>query len=102
MKKTLKIIGAIVVLLIALLVVIPFFIDLNDYKPQISDAVYEATGRELDIQGDIDLSLFPWVGMELGAVQLSNAKGFSEAPFAQMKRMDVKLKYCRCLKNQSK
>ncbi len=98
MKKTLKIIGAIVVLLIALLLVIPFFIDLNDYKPQISDAVYESTGRELDIQGDIDLSLFPWIGLELGAVQLSNAKGFSDAPFAQMKRMDVKLKLLPLLK----
>ncbi len=98
MKKTLKIIGVIVGLLIALVVIIPFFIDLNDYKPQISDAVYEATGRELDIQGDIDLSLFPWVGLELGAVQLSNAKGFSEVPFAQMERMDIKLKLLPLLK----
>lgn len=92
MKKILKIIGIVGVLLIALVVAIPFFIDLNDYKPQISDAVHEATGRELDIKGDIDLSLFPWIGLELGAVQLSNAEGFSDAPFAQMERMDIKLK----------
>ncbi len=92
MKKTLKVIGIVVALLITLVITIPFFIDLNDYKPQISDAVQEATGRELDIKGDIDLSLFPWIGLALGAVQLSNAEGFSDAPFAQLERMDIQLK----------
>jgi len=92
MKKTLKVIGIVVALLLTLVIAIPFFIDLNDYKPQISDAVHEATGRELDIKGDIDLSLFPWIGLALGAVQLSNAEGFSDAPFAQLERMDIQLK----------
>lgn len=98
MKKTVKAIGIVVVLLIALVIALPFFIDLNDYKPQISDAVHEATGRELDIKGDIDLSLFPWIGLELGAVQLSNAEGFADVPFAQMERMDIKLKLLPLLK----
>ncbi len=98
MKKTLNIVGIVFVLLVALVIAIPLFIDLNDYKPQISDAVREATGRELDIQGDIDLSLFPWIGMELGAVQLSNAEGFANVPFAQIERMDVKLKLLPLLK----
>ncbi len=98
MKKIFKIVGIVVVFLIALVIAIPFFIDLNDYKPQISDAVHEATGRELDIKGDIDLSLFPWIGLELGVVQLSNAKGFADVPFAQMERMDIKLKLLPLLK----
>ncbi len=98
MKKVFKVAAASIVFLIILVITIPFFVDLNDYKPQISDAVYQATGRDLEIEGDINLSLFPWIGAELGAVRLGNAAGFSDVPFAQMKRMDIKLKVLPLLK----
>ena len=64
----------------------------NDYKKDISDLVKEKTGRNLLIQGDISLSLFPWIGIDLGAVEISNAKNFTQHPFAKMAHLQVRAK----------
>ncbi len=81
MKKTLKIIGiivgVIVVLLIALGVYLAVFFDPNNYKDRISQAVENATGRTLLIEGDLKLTVFPWLGVEFGAIRLSNPAGFT-------------------------
>lgn len=96
MKKLLKIIGIIVALLIALLVIaavaLTLFFDPNDYRDDISRYVKEQTGRELKIDGDLSLSFFPWIGLEIGKVELSNAKGFGDKPFAQINEAGVKVK----------
>lgn len=100
MSRILKYTGITLGLLITLIIVIPFLVDLNDYKPQISKVAKEATGRDLTIEGDIRLSLFPWIGMELGAVQLSNAAGFGDTPFARIEGAEVKLKLLPLLKSE--
>jgi AsmA protein len=104
MAKPLKIIGVIVgtiiILIAAILVYIALFFDPNAYKPQISEAVHDATGRQLTIQGDIGLSLFPWIGMELGQVTLSNAAGFDDKPFASINGAEVKLRLLPLLKQE--
>ena len=96
MAKPLKIIGilfaAVFTIIAAALLSIILFFDPNDYKTQISEAVEDATGRQLNIEGDIALSLFPWIGMELGKITLSNAPGFDDRPFAQTDGAEVKLK----------
>ncbi len=85
------IVGGTFATLVALIIALPLFIDLNDYKPEISQAVKDATGRDLEIQGDIDLKLFPWIGAEIGAVSLGNAAGFESKEFAHVERVDVKV-----------
>ena len=59
MKKALKIGGGILAVIIVLLLVAPFFINLNSYKGLIAEKAKEATGRDLVIDGDISLSLLP-------------------------------------------
>jgi len=81
------------VLLVAILIGgIFIFVNPNDYKDEITTAVHDATGRDLTIAGDIKLSIFPWLGLTLGATQLSNAKGFGNAPFASVDAVDIKVK----------
>ena len=104
MAKPLKIIGilfgGIVILIAAALISIIIFFDPNEYKPQTSQAVEDATGRQLTIDGDIDLSLFPWIGMELGQITLSNATGFEQPHFAHIDGAEVKLKIMPLLKQE--
>ena len=100
MPRFLKYAGITLGLLITLIIAIPFMVDLNDFKPQISKAIKEASGRDLAIEGDIRLSLFPWIGMKLGAVQLSNAAGFGDQPFARIEGAEVKLKLMPLLKSE--
>lgn len=66
-------------------------IDPNDYKDLIAKKVHEATGRTLTIDGDIELSFFPWLGLELGQARLSNAPGFGEDPFARVDEVQVRV-----------
>jgi len=104
MTKPLKIIGisfaAIVTIIAAALISIVLFFDPNQYKPQISTAVEDATGRQLNIEGDIGLSLYPWIGMKLGKISLSNASGFGDSPFGQIDSVEVKLKLMPLLKQE--
>lgn len=96
MKKPIKIVAivavALIVLVIAIGAVIAIVVNPNDYKDEIVQAVKERTGRDLTIGGDIKLSLFPWLGVELPAVELSNAPGFGAQPFARVQAAGVKVK----------
>ena len=87
------VIGALVVLVIAIAVGVALFFDPNDYKDQITAAVADATGRELTLEGDLELSVFPTLSISLGPARLSNAEGFGERPFAEIERaaLDVAL-----------
>jgi len=85
-RYSLIILGLVVIALLAA----PFFIDVNVYKSQIEKAVEKATGRTLSI-GNMDASLFPWVGVELNDVHLSNRAGFAERDFLSVQRLHVKL-----------
>src|SRR5690606_18384625 len=87
------VIGALVVLVIVIAVGVALLFDPNDYEDQITAAVANATGRELTLEGDLELSVFPKLSISLGPARLSNAEGFGEQPFAQIERaaLDVEL-----------
>lgn len=64
-------------------------IDPNDYKPQIAEQVKKATGRDLNIAGDIEWSIFPWLGLDLGHTTMANPAGFSSPVFAAVDQVQV-------------
>src|SRR5680860_1189783 len=72
-------------------VVLVATVDPNDYKQRIESAAKQATGRELTLQGNIELSFFPWLGLQLGAARVGNAAGFGDEPFAQVDNVDVRV-----------
>ncbi|MGH8194630.1 MAG: AsmA family protein [Woeseiaceae bacterium] len=82
-------VGIVVVAAVALLL----FFDPNDYREEISAKVKEATGRDLVIEGDLGLKLFPWLAVEVGRSSLGNAEGFGDQPFAtfEQARLSVRL-----------
>ncbi len=96
MPKSLKIVfytlGAAVLLITLTLVGILLFVDPNDYKDDVTAAVHDATGRELIIDGDLELSVFPWLGLSLGQTRLGNAAGFGDQAMAQVEAVDIKVK----------
>ncbi|WP_442498131.1 AsmA family protein [Methylobacter sp. sgz302048] len=96
MGKSLKIILSILAALILLIIVIIsalfIFIDPNDFKPEIQAAVKDRIGRELTLEGDLNLSIFPWLGISTGKMTLSNAEGFRARPFAEIQESDINVK----------
>ena len=85
MGGLLKKLGYFLVAFVALFTVaaiaIFLFFDPNDYRDRIAEEVRRETGRDLVIEGDLELSFFPWFAINIGKTSLSNAPGFGEAPF---------------------
>ncbi len=90
MLKLFKILSSLVIFILLALLAIPFFVDVNDYKPEIKQAVFDATGRQLDIE-HIKLSLFPWVGITLKNARLENAPEFEQPYMLSVKSIDVQV-----------
>lgn len=72
-------------------IALPLVINPNNYKGKIVTSVKDETGRDLAI-GDIKLSVFPWLGLNVKGVTVSNAKGFGPEPFAQLAEVNVRVR----------
>ena len=72
--RVLKWIGLLLAVLVSMLlvavVVLRFFIDPNDFKPQISALVEDASGYQLSIDGDLSWSFYPVLGFRSEAVSV--------------------------------
>lgn len=75
---------ALVVVVVGL-VALPFLVPTSVYKEQIIAQTRAATGRDLKIDGDLKLSLWPAFGVEVGKVSFANTAG---ARTPQMVTMD--------------
>jgi AsmA protein len=98
--KLLKIAGYIAAGLVGLLVLgvglVAFFFDPNDYKSDIERLVEESTKRKLTLQGDLHLSVFPWLAVRMGPATLSertDTESFGSQPFVSLQeaRLSVKV-----------
>ncbi len=85
MDGLLKKLGYFLVAFVALFTVaaiaIFLFFDPNDYRDRIAEEVKRETGRDLVIEGDLELSFFPWFAVNIGKTSVSNAPGFGDEPF---------------------
>ncbi len=84
--KVLKIVGwlaaALIVLIVLAALLLPRFFDSDDFRNRVATAFETATGRTLTIEDDLNLKVFPWLGVELGRTRVGNAQGFGDQPFA--------------------
>jgi AsmA protein len=88
------------VLVCAVLVGVWLLANPNQYRGRIAAAVKESTGRELHLSGDIKLSVFPWIALELGPATLGNPEGFSEEPFLSFAHASVRVKLLPLLRDR--
>ena len=99
-----KILVTLVIIMTTIIVVLGILVatfDLNKYKPQIEKKVYEATGKELKIKGDIGLSLAPF-GLSIKDIIIKNPKGFSTGNMLELKKVAVSLQVMPLLSKQVK
>ena len=87
------IIGVLAALFAVAAIAFLLFFDPNDFREDVERAVKESTGRDLAIEGDVSLQLFPWLAVEIGDASLGNAPGFGDGPFAEIEsaRLSVRL-----------
>ncbi len=96
MGGLLKKLGYFLVALVALFTVVAvaifLFFDPNDYRDRIAEEVKRETGRDLVIEGDLELSFFPWFAINIGKTSLSNAPGFGDTPFLSFDEARLSIK----------
>ena len=91
-----------IILVIAGLVFFVATFDANLYKQQIINLVSKQTGRELTIEGDLKLAIYPDIAIEMGKTALSNATGFTGRQFATIGSAQVSVAVLPLLKKEIK
>ena len=81
--------GSLVALFILAAAALFIFFDSNDFREEISSSVKKQTGRDLLIEGDISLDIFPWLAVGVGKSSLGNAPGFGDEPMASFDKASL-------------
>ncbi len=95
MKRLMIWSGSILLLMIlafiGLLIALPFILDPNDYKGKIETLIYEKSGYQLQIPGDIDLKITPGLDVlfSLGQVQVQSEAEFSGVPLLSSEEVRI-------------
>jgi AsmA protein len=86
MKKLVYVLLGIAALIIIAAISFVILFDPNAYRERLSTEVTRITGREFVIEGEIELSIFPWLAIDVGRTRLGNAEGFGDEPFVSFER----------------
>ncbi len=92
MKKLLIAVGALVVLVVAALVILPSLVPAEKIRQEVVAQVKAATGRDLTIDGKVSVSAFPSLSVQVNSVALSNPPGFQGKEMVRLGALDVRLK----------
>ena len=87
MKKTLKLVLIVVGVLIVLILVAPFLIPVNQFRPTIEEKASAALGRKVEL-GNISLSLISG-SLSAEALSIGDDPKFSSSPFLTAKSLNV-------------
>lgn len=89
MTKLLTILAVLLLLALGAGLLVPLLVDPNDFRDEIVERVREATGRELRIEGDLGISVFPWLGVSVERASLASPPAFGGEPFARLARAEL-------------
>jgi AsmA protein len=87
MKRALKIVAIVFAVLIVIVLVLPFVVNVNNYRPRIESELTNALGRNVTV-GNLSLSL--WSGsLAADNIAIADDPGFSSSPFIHAQKLDV-------------
>lgn len=85
--RTLKIAGVCVAVVLVLLVVLPFLIPVNSFRPKIESMLTDSLGRKVTL-GKLGLSIIGG-SVSVDDVKIADDPAFSQAPFITAKSLDI-------------
>ena len=92
MKKIIVGFLTLVAVAISAVLIGPSFVDWNAYKGDFSRIVRNATGRDLNIIGDISITVLPSPALIARDVHFANIEGASSPDMASLKSVEVRIK----------
>ena len=87
MKRLLKIVGIVIAVLIVIIIILPFVIDANAFRPKLESELTDALGRQVKV-GNLSLSLLSG-GVAADNISIADDPQFSKSAFVQAKSLKV-------------
>jgi AsmA protein len=87
MKRILKIAAIVLAVIVVVLIAIPFFINVNSFRPKIEATATEALGRQVKV-GNLGLSLLTGT-VTADDISIADDPAFANAPFVTAKSLKV-------------
>lgn len=91
-KWTIAIGGSLFAVVIAAVVAFFLFFEARQFKPQFEKQIAAVSGRPVSLGEDIQLSLFPWVGVSFSNLRVGNSPVFKESDFITIDSFEVRVK----------
>ena len=85
--KALRWLGIVVALLLAIVLAIPFLINVNQFRPRLEAALTQALGREVKL-GDLKLSILSG-SVQASDLDIADDAAYSKTPFIRAKSLKV-------------
>jgi len=74
--------------------------DANKYKNEMAEVVATLIGRQVDIGGDVNISIYPWIGVKLNDLTIENNAGFTKKTFAKIGQFDINIQIMPLLEDR--
>src|ERR1700729_1854016 len=87
MNRNLKVAAIVAGVLILIVILIPFFIDANAFRPKLESELSDALGRPVKV-GNLSLSIFSG-SVKADDISIADDPAFSKTPFVQAKSLTV-------------
>lgn len=87
MKRALQIVGIVIALILVAVIVLPFFVDVNSFRPTLESNLTNALGRQVKV-GNLSLSLLSGT-VSAEDLSIADDPAFSKTPFVQAKSLKV-------------
>ncbi|MGB0360282.1 MAG: AsmA family protein [Endozoicomonas sp.] len=88
-KFIVVLLAALALLIVIAAALLPRLIDPNQFRGDITQMIYEQSGFKVTINGAIDWSIFPWIGLSLADVSI---EGNNNSKLAKLGSADIRVK----------
>lgn len=99
-KKALIGFGFISALGVGAIFILPSLVPTDSYRDKLETELSRALARDVSITGDIQISTFPAIEIEAGAVTLANPEGYGAENFLDVQAMTAKVRLWPLLRKQ--
>jgi AsmA protein len=99
MKSKLRIVGIVIAISLVILVLLPFFINVNAFRPRLESELTETLGRQVKV-GNLGLSILSG-SVSADDLSIADDPAFSQSPFVRAKSLKVGVEWMPLIMSRS-
>jgi AsmA protein len=101
LRKIVLVLFILIGLLVLAIVSAALLVDPDDYREELAAKASEQLGREVRLEGPIDLKYFPWLALDIRDVSVGNPPGLEDAPdLAEIRRATASIRVWPLLRGE--